>query len=73
MKATHLFHQLYPVTVENHPKFEELAFITYVGPEVPHNRRIGQRVQASRTVLFTGEPSLTPIGEGNEKDKASNG
>lgn len=61
MKATHIFAGLYPVVVRPDPGgYPELAQITYVGPEVPGNRRIGETRIASRK-SFTGEPTLIPI------------
>lgn len=59
MKATHLLHALWPVAVE--PRDDSTVWVTYVGPDVPANRALGERRMASRTDLFTGKPTLTEI------------
>lgn len=61
MKATHIFAGQFPVAVEDVPGKPEVARITYVGPNVPGNRKRGDRRLASRTNLFTGQPTLAPI------------
>lgn len=58
-RATHLLHELYPVVVE--PINEQAVWITYVGPDVPANRRIGERRFATINDA-NGKPQLAPLG-----------
>lgn len=54
---THLFHGQWPVTVAPGPD-EHTVHVTYVGPAVPGNRKLGDVRLASRVNIFTGKPTL---------------
>lgn len=56
MKATHLLHGKFHVTIVD--RDAHTVWATYVGPTIPENRAEGQCVLASRTDLFTGKPTL---------------
>lgn len=65
MKATHMFRDGFPVVVEPGPD-EHTAKITYVGPRVPGNRKLGETRLAS-TTDFDGNPVLIPIDPADER------
>ncbi len=59
--ATHLHYGRWPVAVEGDPDTSYAVNITYVGPEVPENRHIGEVRLATTVDIFSGRPSLQRI------------